>query len=854
MPTPNTAFGSLPGYKDMLGTNNTTGGGQQEPSVYGGQARAKRQTEQPAQTFAQMQQRGLARPPAPTAPAARPFAQYGGSQQGRQLRDKLKLQLDGYAAAPSRFDTAAFQQIRSAQKANLDTEFDDTRKKLDEEMARRGLAASSIVGGKMGDLAGQQARAVASLDADLLKTAAETQAQDRAQLMQAGQGLAELAGSQDLAEFEANRVAQAAEFDSGMRSAEFGQRQYEQAGDEAFKAAQAEAAASERDRAFDLSAVGQSAGLAMELQKLLGGQEIDRAALTGRLGGEQTLAGRQQGEQSRQFNIQQALQEMLGLGNLDIQRQEVGLKRDSLQQSASDAAAERGLREAMQARELSASEAQQAQQLKEEARQFGLSLTEQQAERAQRFGLSVQELALETQKVQQDAALQGRQISVAEAQNFAQNGLEQQKIAVDRDRMAMQKILSDSDNAAQYARLQAQIASSEGEQKRQLEQRMAEFMTEATGTVHRVGQDGKVVRGEKGDLTTDWRKFTGEADLRREEIAARKDLANADNLAQASRLTTQIAASKDEQARTLQQRMQEFLTEQTGTMHRFDAAGNVVRGDPKDTTVGWRNAEAERTARENAQKLDLASRMAEFLTASTGTVHRLNADGSIQRGEVGDTTTDWRRFEEEKEQNNEANRQSSLNLQARLAELLSAQTGTVHRIDADGTIRRGVEGDTTVDYRKFKSQEALAMTDATGFIYDPRNGAITSQQTTAARMADNQLFAQLASVMSGLTDAQRADLRNGKYSGPGTPSVGSLSPDGFWKFNGNAWVANTPNRVLDPTTPSTPITPMTPITAEKPTDVIDNMANAPRDAVQGSIWTATSGNKYRFNNGAWIRM
>ena len=44
MATFNTAFGSLPGYNEMLGTTNTTGGGQQ--NVYGQRAQQQRTTTQ----------------------------------------------------------------------------------------------------------------------------------------------------------------------------------------------------------------------------------------------------------------------------------------------------------------------------------------------------------------------------------------------------------------------------------------------------------------------------------------------------------------------------------------------------------------------------------------------------------------------------------------------------------------------------------------------------------------------------------------------------------------------------------------------------------------------------------------
>jgi len=137
--TYNTAFGSLPGYNEMLGTTNTTGGGQQQ--VYGQRAQQQRQQQQqpaPAQTFAQMQQRGMARPAPPSAPQSQPFAQYGGSQQAQQMRQRLQSQLETFGQTPSRFDTQAFQQIRGAQAANLQSEFTEQQRQLNEDLARRG--------------------------------------------------------------------------------------------------------------------------------------------------------------------------------------------------------------------------------------------------------------------------------------------------------------------------------------------------------------------------------------------------------------------------------------------------------------------------------------------------------------------------------------------------------------------------------------------------------------------------------------------------------------------------------------------------------------------------------------------
>ena len=537
MATYNTAFGSLPGYNEMLGTTNTTGGGQQ--TVYGQPTQQRRQTQQPAQTFAQMQQQGMARPPAPTAPQAQPFAQYGGSQQGQQMRQRLQQQLESFGNQPSRFDTQAFQQIRGAQAANLQAEYQGQQKALNEDLARRGLLSSSIGGGRISDLAGQQARALSSLDAQLLQSAAETQAQDRAQLLQAGQGLAELAGAQDLSQFEANRVGQAAEFEQMLRSAQFGQQQYEQARQEAFQGAQAEEAAGQAARQFDLSALGQTANLSLDLQRLLGQQELERAQLTGNLGGVQTLAGQQFGEQQRQFNVQQALQSQLGLGGLSLQQQELGLKQQQFQQQTQDTAAERTLREAMQTRELSAQEQQQlrditsrsalqTQQLTEQARQFGLTLGEQQAARVYQGGFTTQELAIKRQQIDNDLALQNRQLTETERNNLAIRGLETDKFNADKDFRSQQLGL----NKAEIDQRAAQIK--EDQRLRGIEISNEEAYRNAE------------IQARTTQIQNEFTRSGQQIDVDRARIKAQEDISAADNAAQLARLNAQIGASATE--------------------------------------------------------------------------------------------------------------------------------------------------------------------------------------------------------------------------------------------------------------------------------------------------------------------
>jgi len=221
-------------YANLFGT---TGGGQQGSkagisTLFGQQAvpagetederqRKAQQAQQtaPAKTFAQMQAAGQARPaPPPTTMAAGQHQMLGQLQQqlSRQLPpteaastgmgDMIPMPAPApYAppapkerapmappAAPTSASLAAqlqqqltqlmqtggytdreFEQLRRAQTANLQAEYGAEQQRLNEELARRGLSASSIGAGRMGDLAGQQARAMATLQSNLLQQQAE---------------------------------------------------------------------------------------------------------------------------------------------------------------------------------------------------------------------------------------------------------------------------------------------------------------------------------------------------------------------------------------------------------------------------------------------------------------------------------------------------------------------------------------------------------------------------------------------------------------------------------------------------------------------------------------------------------
>jgi hypothetical protein len=177
-------------YSNLFGTNGAGSQGSKAgiSTLFGQQetARAdddemerqrKQAAGQPTQTFAQMQSAGQARPAPPTQMQTVP--------QASPMMSQLQSQLS--QAAPSAMVPAqqpslqqqAFQQMRQSSQADLQAQFQAQQQQLNEEMARRGLAASSIGAGRFGDLAGQQARAMAGIDVALLKDAADAAAEDR---------------------------------------------------------------------------------------------------------------------------------------------------------------------------------------------------------------------------------------------------------------------------------------------------------------------------------------------------------------------------------------------------------------------------------------------------------------------------------------------------------------------------------------------------------------------------------------------------------------------------------------------------------------------------------------------------
>ena len=145
-------------------------------------------------TFAKMQADGMARPAPmdalqpelynpepikptlPSAPAPTPYApQIPGTATTTPTMTPPTFSPTTMTQTPSYGQP--MDRLRAIAMENLSAQFGAQRQALEEDMARRGLAASSIGAGRFGDLAGQQARAQAQLEADLLQ---QKQAQENA--------------------------------------------------------------------------------------------------------------------------------------------------------------------------------------------------------------------------------------------------------------------------------------------------------------------------------------------------------------------------------------------------------------------------------------------------------------------------------------------------------------------------------------------------------------------------------------------------------------------------------------------------------------------------------------------------
>jgi hypothetical protein len=379
----------------------------------------------------------------------------------------LQQQAQQLMAQPTRFDTQAFQQIRGAQSANLQAEYQAEQQRLNEDLARRGLSASSIGGGRMGDLAGQQARALSSLDANLLSQAAQTQMQDRLAAAGLTQQLAQLAEGQNLGAYQANLAGQGQGFGQQMQSAQMGeqQRQFDiqqqlqrQLGMGGLNIQQQELA--QRGQQFGQSLEEQRAGRLQ--QGGLTQQEIDlrrtlgMGELTGQVAGGgagaapmQTLAARSLAQQAEQAGLERALRENLQFGGQMFEASQADLQRRFL---GGESSAERAARE----RQQTLGQMFEREQGAEQRRFTG---QESQFERDLRRNLQTQAFGQESEMALQQRLFAGRESA---AERLQRENLQARQFAQDETQSQLQRdFLRGESGAERAARVLAQQQSQE---------------------------------------------------------------------------------------------------------------------------------------------------------------------------------------------------------------------------------------------------------------------------------------------------------------------------------------------------------------------------------------------------------
>jgi hypothetical protein len=148
----------------------------------------------PQQTFAQMQASGIPRPAPTPMPASGggllgqvsnmpPTTPQGGQPQPQGAtplisREAIQQQLMQLLAHPSSYDTDAMRQEYAAGGRQIDDDFTNREALLKEEMAQRGLADSSIYGGRAQDLNVGRRSAQTELQDRLLQKLADTRSAD----------------------------------------------------------------------------------------------------------------------------------------------------------------------------------------------------------------------------------------------------------------------------------------------------------------------------------------------------------------------------------------------------------------------------------------------------------------------------------------------------------------------------------------------------------------------------------------------------------------------------------------------------------------------------------------------------
>ena len=721
MATFNTAFGSLSKDMKMQAGLPKLPGTQQLQAQVGAQ---QPQRPAPQQTFAAMQQQGMARPaPQPAPPPA----------QSQAFLGQLQQQVSQLRQAPSVYGAPQIQQMRQAQQAELEAQFGAQRQMLQEELARRGIADSTIAAGRFGDVAGQQARALASMEADLLTRAAEAQ-QQREQAITS----ALLAGAGE---------ARAGELGAAGLTGMLGGAQT--------LAAQQQA---EQARQFNLQ---------QQLAETLG-----IGGLTGQVGATPTLEAQRLQQQAALEGRSLDIQEATAQANVNIRAQELQqqaaqfgqsltLDQARLQAQQEQFAAEQQLAREREIGVIGGKESIAARALTESAL---ARLSQEQLQQAQLTGEFRRDdgtvvSTLAAQQLEQDEynakVMQALQQSEATGLMYRVNDAGE--------------VVLDADENGNPVSTEQRRAQMEQEKSTQIQDaiRKADLLSSQTGLSYTIDADGKVIADI--DPATNKQRTTIQA----QELQQRKTLAEAELTGQMTIDGKQVSTlaykrlGEERMANALQQAAQQSQT--TGNVYVVNDAGNVVplmdaNNNPVKTESALarlsqqalQEAELKGFFTDNTksppvqistiaaksldnQQLEALTRRAALMSEMEGKVYEINDAGELV---ATDRNTEQVRASQAREA--AAQRQNAL-LEARA---LSENSGLSWVLDGSGNVVRDIDPSTG-------QQRTTEQARQFGLELSAR------EQEAAARqqLANQGLLIQLAELMGGrFTDADFADL------------------------------------------------------------------------------------------------
>jgi hypothetical protein len=355
----------------------------------------------------------------------------------------------------------------------------------------------------------------------------------------------------------------------------------------------------------------------------------------------------------------------------------------------------------------------------EEVRQFGLS-----------FGLQSDEVKLRATQIENDERLRGREISVAEARQRAEEELGGKKFE---------------------------------EEKRQFDDNMRRMqlidLAEQTGFVHEFDEEGRIVRTNRPINANEQQRLNRELQtgLQKSELAFRER----------AELNAQVIRQ----------------SEASGIMHRIDADGNIVPVTGPDGTPVATSAERLETARQalaaSEGNADRASR--ERIQNSANDVNREIAmlrqqiDLSQQTGTIWEMGPDGQLINTGRATARQDLEERALKLNELIGK--SGLTGFVFDPETGRYTQQPTaaarESQMERDLRKL-----LGLTDVVGYVYNPDTNSFDKSEKTVgrsaaeaqARLAENQMMIQLAQMLSTLSMQDLKKFLEGLGQGGGTDS------------------------------------------------------------------------------------